>query len=116
MAISKILVEYGVSVNALDEDGTSPMLEMLQRVSRLSTEIVDNEKLWKKLTNFAKLLIEAGADVSYQQELRKTELIVAVSLQNADLVKILLEAGADVNEVGRDHNRALHHCLEGLSK
>ena len=56
--------------------------------------------------------------VSHDIKTLEPMLKVAVSLENASLVKLLLKAGADVNAVDeQDHcHTALHKCLEQMSK
>ena len=93
------------------------MLEMLQKMQRCPSSL-DTEELWRKQTALSELLISAGTKVSHAIKTLDPMLKVAVSLENASLVKLLLKAGADVNAVdNEDHGHtAIHKCLELMSK
>ncbi|MCL2720281.1 MAG: ankyrin repeat domain-containing protein [Treponema sp.] len=62
---------------------------------------------------FAKLFIQAGADVNYQYPLSRdysdgmTALLHASRYDNLELVRLLVDRGADINARNRDGNTAL---------
>lgn len=79
---AKELIEKGASVNAkiLEEP----------HYSALQVAIMEGQ------TNFAKLLIEKGADVNYVNESGDTPLISAIYMLNKEMVQLLLDKGATV--------------------
>ena len=52
-------------------------------------------------------LLEEGADVNYMADTGATPLIVAVLMNNPNIVRHLIEKGADVNKIGLDDSTAL---------
>ena len=52
-------------------------------------------------------LLKQGADVNYMAENGATPLIVAVLMNNPNVVRHLIEKGADVNKIGLDDSTAL---------
>ena len=115
IAIAKHLIQYGVDVNALDVFVKSPLLEMLMKMRPCSSSLGE-EDLWRKQTALSEMLIAAGAKATYYMKTQDIILNVAVSLENANLVKLLLKAGADVNEDDRYNYTPLRTCLEQMSK
>ncbi|KAK3599987.1 hypothetical protein CHS0354_012640 [Potamilus streckersoni] len=77
------LVEHGANVNAVCENGTSPLITVLS-AKRLNTANV-------------KILIESGANIDFRTRSGKTPLHIAVSKSDDISVESLLDAGADPN-------------------
>ena len=55
-----------------------------------------------EIAEIARMLINAGADVNYQDDLSRTSLMHASRNGHTEVVRMLLNAGADVN--AKDHN------------
>ncbi|MBE9041657.1 ankyrin repeat domain-containing protein [Oscillatoriales cyanobacterium LEGE 11467] len=67
--------------------------------------------------NIAHLLIDYGADVNIDPDLDMTPLMLAVHLNNLQLVKKLIDRGADVNAAGKESNSPLSIAAsEGYKK
>ena len=91
--ILKLLLRYGISVDAPDADGNQP----LHCISDKTTpEII-------------RLLVKYGAEVNaVGGRSSDTPLYKAVSAGNLEVVKYLIEIGADVNHTGHNGITALH--------
>jgi ankyrin repeat protein len=85
------LVRAGADVNALQDDGSSPLL---WAVYRADGELVDE-------------LLRRGADPDRRNVLGASPLAEAVKLGDAALVKRLLEAGADPGQGNEDNQTPL---------
>jgi len=107
------LIEKGADVNAINENGTSPLylatlLDDLQLVKILlqKNAQLENEIMSPLIVNIMfggkkeilDLLLAYGANVNAQiNKIWHTPLMVAVSKNNLELTKLLLEKNADVN-------------------
>jgi ankyrin repeat protein len=79
----RLLLEYGVDVNALDDGGQTPLHQASERGQ----------------TNVVRLLLEHGADVNAQDNNRTTalhDLRLASVESKLEVARLLLEHGADV--------------------
>ncbi len=74
--------------------------------SRASTPLITAAALGK--TEAAKILIDAGADLNYQNADGSTALHTAAAFGNTEAAKILINAGADLNKQNNDGSTALH--------
>ncbi|MBB6212972.1 ankyrin repeat domain-containing protein [Borreliella californiensis] len=71
--IIKILVDYGISLNQIDDTSYSPIFWAIY---------TNNEKVFE-------LLKESGADLSYTLKNRKTPMQAAIETENINLIKSL---------------------------
>ena len=123
LKISKMLIDAGANVNIRDNNGyTVLMTQKFNIINRDSyvneSELIDAlnlllesgaklrfedgnnssplvQALKYHYTDYAKLLIKAGADVNYVDKFSQPALYYA--LEDFDLTKLLIEHGADVN-------------------
>jgi ankyrin repeat protein len=74
--------------------------------SRASTPLISAAAFGK--TEAAKILIEGGADLNYQNVDGSTALHTAAVFGNTDVAKILIDAGIDLNSKNNTGSTALH--------
>lgn len=93
--ILQLLEEQGVDVHTTNEKGRVVLTHTSLEERALSKAL---ETIIKRLTEIAKLLIEAGADVNKTYYYNNTPFLIWLSKEGyTDLVKLFLENGADVN-------------------
>jgi len=86
--LADYLVERGANVKATSKDGSTALMELLQRgYGANRTEIITR----------AKSLIKAGVNVNAQNKSGQTALLIACNSRNYPLLEALLDAGADPN-------------------
>ena len=95
---AETLLSAGADVNALDEDGASPLYLACERGK----------------AEFIELLLSRGANPN-TETVNKYPLLVACEARNNDVVKLLLEYSADVNVRDGSGRTALHLALESKS-
>lgn len=122
----KLLLNAGADVNAVSNDGYTPLLLAMNfNIKEVEGDDGEIRSLigYNNDAEVARLLLEAGADVNAEilpetikveggGVLRKysrtveerTPIIIAAEQNTVDLMKVLLEYGADVNHM--DHNGA----------
>ncbi|KAF7536781.1 hypothetical protein G7054_g4255 [Neopestalotiopsis clavispora] len=83
----QFLVKMGATVNMRDDQGSTVLLQAVQRVSAP----------WLNDFDVVEWLIEQGADVNARDNELGTVLHVALSRGNTDLARLLLEKGANMN-------------------
>ena len=71
------------------------------------TPLITAAGLEYSMTDNAKYLLKAGADIQAENKHGKTALMTAVFSQNMELIKTLLKAGAPVDQKAKDGNTAL---------
>lgn len=71
------------------------------------TPLITAAGLEFSMTDNAKYLLKAGADIQAENKHGKTALMTAVFSQNIELIKTLLKAGAPVDQKAKDGNTAL---------
>jgi ankyrin repeat protein len=90
----KVLESNKGSINALDEEGYSPLYTACMRHAKPS---------------LVQCILRLGAAVDLKGQDRETPLYIAAFNNELDLVKILIAAGANVNEEnGKENETALH--------
>ncbi|MGB6121019.1 MAG: ankyrin repeat domain-containing protein [Bacteroidota bacterium] len=86
-------IEAGSDINVLEP-------------SRASTPLITAAFLGK--TEAAKILIDAGADLNYQNVDGSTALHTAAAFGKTEVAKILIDAGTDLNLQNNEGSTALH--------
>jgi ankyrin repeat protein len=94
----KLLLEWGVDINASNKEGT-----------------VLYGALRRKSFAVAKLLLERGADVNIQERNGEHALTVATAEGSIEIIQLLLTKGADVNAQGGKYGNVLQaaSCQQG---
>ena len=112
MAIIDALLAAGADVNAVGEDGRTPLLNVLQdgRIGLYSTNerLRGTEATADSVVDLAVKLLEAGADPDAPGGWGQTPLHEAAEYRTPALVQALLDAGADPNATDRYGSSALH--------
>ena len=112
MAIIDVLLAAGANVNAVDEDGDTPLLKVLRsgRTGLYSTNerLRGTEATADSVIDLALKLLEAGADPGAPG----STLSVAAEYRNPLLVQALLEAGADPNVRTGRGSTPLHRAAQ----
>ena len=112
MAIIDALLAAGADVNAVGEDGRTPLLNVLQngRIGLYSTNerLRGTEATADSVVDLAVRLLEAGADPDAPGGWGQTPLHEAAEYRTPALVQALLDAGADPNATDRYGSSALH--------
>ena len=85
------LIDYGININAMDEDGKTPLMVSIPSFSVLIPE----------------LLISSGANPNIIDKNGNSALIHAVLSGDLSSVKLLVEYGANINHRNRDGMNAL---------
>jgi len=108
--IVKVLLKYGVDVNAKDRHGKTPLHLLLTHQIRLSAYC-----LKEPLKEFIKTLIENGADVNARDLDDRTPLHLCLRYSerrvDKDIVLTLIKSGADVNAKDNYGITPLHIAL-----
>jgi len=124
----KKIIQKGVEVNGLDEVGNTALcsaafggnLEIVRILLESKADpnlCSDGERtppLWSAVSGeIAKILIDYGANVNFQDSNGKTDLMITASgWGRLEKFKVLLEAGADTNHVDREGKTALMYACE----
>jgi ankyrin repeat protein len=96
-----LLLEYGATVDARDDDGNTALLYAARFFVRA----------WPRRNGWA--LLEHGANVNASNQRGETALILAATQFEQDAGKLLLEKHADVNARTRSGRTALMHAIDG---
>jgi ankyrin repeat protein len=95
LILKYLVVNYGADVNAKDETGSTPLLEISKQEILNCSEIL-------------KILIEKGAaDVNAKNNNGETPLHNACAWSSLKVVKCLVEKGADVNSKNNENHTPL---------
>ena len=114
--VVQVLLKSGAIVNALDDQGRSPLIFAV-------TRDVEHASLW-----VAQSLLENGAQIDYQCDDGKSALVVASEIGNLESVQFLIAHGANLNlpdkhgrtaltaAIEKEHFRVVQFLLEGGAK
>jgi ankyrin repeat protein len=100
-AVCKLLVAHGANVNAVNNQGTTPLLQALARSDKIAV---------------VKQLLKGGSDTKVVNKHRQTPLHFAAGDQkdNPALCEVSLRHKAKIDVVDEDGNQPLHiACLNG---
>lgn len=101
--IVRMLLNQGLSVNALDGDGQTPLFHVVDSRYRYL------KKYEQTIVEISKDLLECGADVNVEYKNRKSILQIAVENGLQDLIKCILLHRPDIND---SNTRAFHLAVE----
>ncbi|XP_009076591.1 PREDICTED: 2-5A-dependent ribonuclease, partial [Acanthisitta chloris] len=102
----KLLVEeMGADVNIRDNRDKNALIHALKKGS--------DKKRYESAVSIVRFLLDHGVDVKSRDECGKTALILAVEMQNAELVTALLEKDEiDIDDADEEGNTALMVAVE----
>ena len=120
-------INTGADVNALDEDGCSPLHlaaafnpnpDVIGALVESGTDVNAKDKMERTPLHLAaafnrnleviESLVGLGADVKARDEGGKAPLLIAAHQQKPDVIELLVRSGADVNALDEDGRTALH--------
>jgi hypothetical protein len=93
--IARLLLKRGAEVDTKDEYGRTPLVALLERIDFRVEGGGDSPV--PPYAPYARLLIEAGADVNAPSE-TGTPLNLVIRIQDLELARLLLERGARANQ------------------
>ena len=139
--VMAFLKKDNINVNAVDENGLSPLHYACQKgyrdivklliASGADVTLISNVSITPLHTavlsgnkEIIQLLTEAGADLNATDKRGKTPLIYAVEAKKAEAARYLMELGADSTVMDNENHTALDYAnalglvqlVEGLSK
>ena len=107
--ITRSLLAYNATVDAVDDEGSTPLVILAQTFYPLNYETIHPNAASDLLTK-ATLLLDAGADPNKPTRFGQRPLRWAIKNNKTQLAKLLLERGADpgvVDESGDNKKSAL---------
>ena len=111
IAIIDALLAAGADVNAVDENGDTPLVKVLQwgqfGLNSANERLRGTDATADSVVALALKLLEAGADPD-ARGVRTTPLIEATEFRSPALVRALLDAGADPNRRANFGSSPLH--------
>ena len=125
------IIDHGADVNAVNNDGATPLLLACSKAQAESAELLLNvgadpniadgdgdASILSAIDGYCSVntmhkLIANGANVNATNNKGLTALLKACSYGQMDVVKVLLEAGADPTIVDDVHYSSLHAAVDG---
>lgn len=106
LEIANILIKNGANINIKDEDGS-----LLSQISAMA--LID-----KKSLEILKYLLDKGINVNDGENGKSEALLLAVTLQDSELVELLLKKGANVNSIWIEYGEryTLYDAAQNNSK
>ena len=96
-ALAEVFIAHGADVNALDNEGRTPLLIAVEHLNELhhddqaSSDKIDSAKA------LVETLLKHKADVNVKNEYGSTPLHLAIREKNKELVEVLIAHRADIN-------------------
>ncbi|NWV60464.1 RN5A ribonuclease, partial [Malurus elegans] len=104
-AVKVLVQEMGADVNIRDNRDRNALIHALKKGSK--------KKRYESLVSIVRFLLEHGVDVKSKDECGKTALILAVEMEDPELVTALLEKDEiDIDDADEDGNTALMVAVE----
>ncbi len=126
-----LLLDYGVSVNEMDDNGETPLFHLLHhrdsrdKSMKFMKLLIENgadiskaENFWSETPLFAaartgyheavELLLDLGASPDHRSHLDETPLHLAAETYDVKTVQMLIDAGAEIDARNRIGRTALH--------
>lgn len=125
-ATTSTLIEAGVNINFIDEDGNTPLIFAIQDArpnAEFSSQAQSRYRSrWQQRQNIIQLLLQAGADITHTNKKGRTALMEAVINQDLHTVQSLLQHPdiskikffsftRFINYADNDGNTALMHAI-----
>lgn len=124
------LIEYGANVNLPAKNGILPLNIITSKANEIQLQVLMmqtmgldihdpkikdslEESIFQQMsamTDVAKILIEAGADINKKSPLGTPLMNAATNAWNLDIVKLLINSGADVNALDSLGRTALFYA------
>src|SRR6266702_2458129 len=101
LEITRLLLDHGAKVDAVDDEGNTPLHDVLQSWHHSEDACV----------SIARLLLERGGDVNAPNKQQRTPLHVVSFDVKFEIPRLLLDHGAKVDAVDNQGNTPLHGVL-----
>ncbi len=92
-SVAELLLSKGADINAVGESNRTPILDAMWVLTHFDADSV---------IALLQVFVDHGADLNRQTSDNETPLMIAVMLNNPNVVRLLLENGADPNIANRD--------------
>ncbi|ETL90937.1 hypothetical protein L917_10474, partial [Phytophthora nicotianae] len=127
--VMEFLLELGQHPDPRDDNGLTPMMVTILRLSIMTTRCVfrggqavrrnlivdcreEENKQQKKVIMAMKLLLRFDANVNAQSQDGKTALHCATSDGSYEIAKLLLDTGVNADTQDKNGKTPLHYCIE----
>ena len=95
MLIQYLIKSPSASINSRDDNSCTPLHYAVEGLYGSSSNAVDPENIRQRISMIKMLLKQPTIIINCQNKDKKTPLLIAVDLNDEEVVEILLDAGAD---------------------